>query len=154
MNEAAGYITDVMLVHDNKIRILEIEKKFILTPQFLKQERVFIREGTLYKIDRTGYPTPYIFHLFNDAFAYSEETSLGLKLHRLTEMDSNFQVIENPNPSDDYPHSFVIVSSQKSFVVAASSLEIRNSWFSDFKSALESWTKKQSIIISFCCFYL
>ena len=145
INESAGHIADCMVSHGNKLRLIELEKSFVGSPNFLKADRVLISSGTLYKIDRTGAPTSYIFHLFNDAFSYSEEAALGYKLHRLTEFDSNCIISENPNPSPTYPHSFVIISAQKSFVVAASSRDIRDVWFRDFTNALENWRKKNVV---------
>ena len=56
---------------------------------------------------------------------YSEETALGLKLHRMIQLDETFSVSEKLDKvfeeiaGDQIDKAFCIMSSQKSFIVLA-----------------------------------
>jgi hypothetical protein len=76
------------------------------TLQTKAQGRTLIKVGRLQKFDRHGKATPYVFHLFSDAVCYSEETSIGLKLHRLMDLNAGCFAGDNPDPS--VPHSFMV----------------------------------------------
>jgi FYVE/RhoGEF/PH domain-containing protein 5/6 len=75
-----------------------------------------------------------VFHLFNDAVCYSEETSIGLKLHRLMDLNAGCFAGDNPDPS--VQHSFLIVATGKSFVVVGADATTKAEWLAAFDSVL------------------
>ena len=94
---------------ENYAKIRELEQRFTTDLHLAKADREFIREGELSKVNRTGKPEKYIFHLFNDVLLYSEDLGKGkLKHHRTIEMDGVSIHVDSSNGR--YANSFNITS--------------------------------------------
>jgi hypothetical protein len=142
--DAEFFISEAKRLDENQAKIREIEQKFTTDIHLAKHDREFIREGELAKVNRTGKPEKYIFHLFNDVLLYSEDVGKDrLKHHRTMELKG--ASVQN-DPYSKVPHAFIISSQQKSFTVSAESAESKEFWMHDLMAAIENLKEARSSI--------
>ncbi|MES1909819.1 MAG: hypothetical protein MHM6MM_002516 [Cercozoa sp. M6MM] len=91
-------------------------------------QRRLLFHSRLGKVCRRGPPRTYEFHLFSDVLVYSRARRGGtFRVHRVMPL-TQVVVMETPVSHSDVPHSFLLSSSTKSFVVCAESEVLKRTW--------------------------
>lgn len=144
MSIAASVINEAIRDRENCEKMSEVQARFTSDSENLfLPTRYLIREGDLLKLDRRNNSLQYTFFLFNDILIYAESTALGLKLHRIMNLDT--LSLSTPSKTDEeivgYDHSnaFCILSSQKSFIVVADDEITKRLWMNDIEKALRQY---------------
>jgi len=112
--------------------------------------RFFIREGDLTKRgNRTGRSVKYHFFLFSDMLVYAHKSSssgeyktheeLPLHLMKITDY-----ALDGMTGHSRMKGSFLIQHPRKSFLVAAPSGELKNSWMRDINSAIKKDVERKA----------
>ena len=126
--------------YESRTKVFEIQLRLINPENWVKPDRLFIKQGILTKIvsaSSTGKDESFEFILFSDMLIYcTKEKKDKLRLKNKLEINDTF-IIKN---IDENNNKFEINSSQESFVVCANTLTEKNDWInvltqtvSDFK---------------------
>lgn len=103
--------------------------------------RRFIRQGELWKVCRSR-SQKYTFFLFSDLLLYTVPQGKTFKFHNKLEMNTTFK-IGNLNPENYPPHSFILESDTKSFVVFADSEGECMKWYNDIQNIKENLDERE-----------
>ncbi|BFU18587.1 rho guanine nucleotide exchange factor putative [Entamoeba histolytica] len=139
LKSLAKEINDEVKLQDNRRKLLAIKKKFCEGPYHLtlvEAHRYIMREGILFKLSKTK-PKKRYFYLFNDILVYGR---MQLQLFY-----PNLYLRLNSVHIEDglQPNTFNLLSPFKSFTVICSSIEERNTWANDLKSAIQKESDKK-----------
>jgi hypothetical protein len=103
--------------------------------------RLLIKEGKLQKVNNSNKLVTYVFMLFNDLILYaSEGMNVRYKVHRVVHL--SLCRLEDVRDGQ-FPHSFRIISPQKSFTVVCGSEEKKKAWLEAILSNLRLVLKKR-----------
>eukprot|EP00475_Leptophrys_vorax_P043710 TRINITY_DN8505_c0_g1_i1.p1 TRINITY_DN8505_c0_g1~~TRINITY_DN8505_c0_g1_i1.p1 ORF type:complete len:835 (+),score=224.09 TRINITY_DN8505_c0_g1_i1:274-2505(+) len=119
--------------------LLTLEKRFASRRRvkIAVPGRQLIKYAVMTKVTK-GFDKTYLFHLFSDLLTYSEESALGLKLHRAISLfDIDDSKIEDVPPKLKDKPAFKIASSEKSFFVCTKKPEERDAWVTAIKHAID-----------------
>lgn len=127
--------------------------------------RFFIRNGKLVKVSRKR-PEAIVLHLFNDLLVYSDVLLTGaLRTRRSIPLSSSHQLVQVRHMSPDmssyclrFQHGygqtplalecgFVITSTEKSFMLFATSVEERNSWVESIQEAIQKTSASSEMMV-------
>uniref|UniRef100_T2MID3 FERM, RhoGEF and pleckstrin domain-containing protein 2 n=1 Tax=Hydra vulgaris TaxID=6087 RepID=T2MID3_HYDVU len=122
----------------NMHKLIELENDLVGIDGLVCSERIFIREGCLYKICRKG-PQPRMFFLLSDILLY---TSQGLTASNHFKARSLIPLwmlkIEEDGIEWHGLYAFTLtMQGESSFVVAAKSPEERQKWMEDLNDAIQ-----------------
>jgi len=140
--EGTYHLTENLLqFFENKQKTIELKRELVnadnLVIESAKNNRYFIREGSLQKLSRKGYQQR-MFFLFTDSLMYCAKTSgplLQFKVH--DEYPLKNLHIEDGNSRINIPNSFTIYSSNRSILISAISYEEKIKWFNDLTEAID-----------------
>eukprot|EP01029_Cantina_marsupialis_P000177 TRINITY_DN10168_c0_g1_i1.p1 TRINITY_DN10168_c0_g1~~TRINITY_DN10168_c0_g1_i1.p1 ORF type:complete len:1379 (-),score=454.82 TRINITY_DN10168_c0_g1_i1:77-3745(-) len=133
VEKAATFVNETIRNREAIDQLAELQAKFINKIDLIDVGRCLVREGKLTKVCRSK-NRDYTFHLFNDTCIYSEQQPLGLKVHRVIDMEGHSCYVADMPDTDERKNAFQICSSSKSFMVMAKSPYEKKLWMKDFQN--------------------
>eukprot|EP01084_Bolivina_argentea_P149173 260648_1 len=144
VEETTLLINERMKEFDARQQVRSIESRFTkLDASLVKPHRIFIYEGLLTRVDKTGKDREYTFFLFNDLLCYASGNKETLKMHTQLAIDEAFFIEDIPYSDRYNDRSFEIHSAIKSFMVHANDHQGKKVWMDQLKQV----TKKRQHVI-------
>lgn len=155
VDNAAKFMNECIWRAEQKEILRDLQSKFVGTVvDFiggvgLAGYRALIMEGELIRVTSKNMHRAYHFHLMNDALVYSRANgSGGFRFHRALSLNGSCSVAESPSIKNQayeiYTNdsklscAFKICTPEKSFVVYASTPELKRQWFEAIECAIKA----------------
>jgi len=144
VTEVADHANNSFKIKDKFQMLLQLQSR-VSNCEIVKPGRIIIKEGELNKVSRKMLQPRY-FILFNDSLIYtsyvgSPSVSSGLKLHHelpLLRMEVRLPAAANSDTD------FNVISTARSFTLAASSVQVRDEWMSALNQAINEYQSNLS----------
>lgn len=133
VSEVADHANESMRHGDNVQKLLEIQRSLIGQFEVIQPGRVLIKQGELMKLSRKEMQ-PRMFFLFSDVLLYTTPTTSGYRLNNILPLNG-MKVV--PPKLEEFKNEFNIISTQRSFTVAASTPDEREHWLTALWNAIE-----------------
>ncbi|XP_071807065.1 uncharacterized protein [Asterias amurensis] len=145
VSEVANHVNESMKQGDNLDKLLQLQHSLVGNHEIVKPGRVFIKEGDLLKLSRKV-PQTRRFYLLSDILLYTTPFLLtpgqySYKLHNVLSLAG--MRVSKP-AQEDYKNEFSIISVQRSFTLAASTPQERDSWITALNKAITDYASKRS----------
>lgn len=133
VSEVADHANESMRHGDNVQKLLEIQRSLIGQFEVIQPGRMLIKKGELMKLSRKEMQ-PRMFFLFNDVLLYTTPSASGYRLNNILPLNG-MKVV--PPKLEEFKNEFNIISTQRSFTVAASTPEERENWLRALWNAID-----------------
>jgi hypothetical protein len=149
MKTVANDINESIKEHQNYLKILEIQSKFMNCPPLVEPHRKYIRDGILIKICRKERKRRW-FVLFNDILIYGVPLAFPADRYMLSQkvelVNTRFEDIPD-DPSKQITNAFKISSNSKSFIVLAISQAEKFDWLVDLTTRSSQAKKRRETML-------
>nr|XP_032822293.1 FYVE, RhoGEF and PH domain-containing protein 6-like isoform X1 [Petromyzon marinus]XP_032822294.1 FYVE, RhoGEF and PH domain-containing protein 6-like isoform X1 [Petromyzon marinus] len=141
ISEVASHTNDCMRQGDNFQKLLQIQQSLQGSPEVVRPGRVFLKEGTLFKLCRKALQSR-MFFLMNDALLYATAQPSGrVKLNSEICLGS----LQASKPAvETLANELHFTTPEKTFILSASSPEERDAWLLIVSNAVEDFKRKRS----------
>ncbi|XP_046357623.2 FYVE, RhoGEF and PH domain-containing protein 6-like isoform X4 [Haliotis rufescens] len=139
VSEVADHANESMRHGDTVQKLLEIQHSLIGQFEVIQPGRNLIKHGELQKSSRKELQ-PRMFYLFNDVLLYTTPVAGGYRLNNILPLTG--MKVCTPQ-QEAFSNEFSIISVQRSFTVAASTLEERDEWLKALTSAISEITSRR-----------
>ncbi|XP_071084148.1 FYVE, RhoGEF and PH domain-containing protein 6-like isoform X2 [Haliotis cracherodii] len=139
VSEVADHANESMRHGDTVQKLLEIQHSLIGQFEVIQPGRNLIKHGELQKSSRKELQ-PRMFYLFNDVLLYTTPVAGGYRLNNILPLTG--MKVCTPQ-QEAFSNEFSIISVQRSFTVAASTLEERDAWLKALTSAISEITSRR-----------
>jgi FYVE/RhoGEF/PH domain-containing protein 5/6 len=143
----ATQINEAVRIQENRQKILSIQLRInslMCNINLVEAHRLFIREGTLWKLCRKASKKREFF-LFNDLLIYASILPTnGILVHRVIQLEE-LRIQDIPD-TDEYKNAFQIGSLKKSFVVWAETVNEKVDWLLDITNAAAELKRKNETL--------
>ncbi|XP_070193286.1 uncharacterized protein [Littorina saxatilis] len=133
VSEVADHANESMRHGDTVQKMLEIQRSLIGQFEVIMPGRVLIKQGELMKMSRKEMQ-PRMFFLFSDVLLYTTPTATGYRLNNILPLQG-MKVL--PPKLEEFKNEFNIMTTQRSFTVAASTPGEREKWLRALWNAIE-----------------
>ncbi|XP_056595965.1 FYVE, RhoGEF and PH domain-containing protein 6-like isoform X2 [Triplophysa dalaica] len=137
VKEVANHANEIVRQEDNFQKLFEVQCRLIGQHVIIQPGRILLKEGILMKSSRKVMH-PRMFFLFNDSLLYS--TPLPSGNFRVNNMLSLAVMKVSKRYQEGY-HELNIESTERSFILSASSATCRDEWLQAISTAIEDYNK-------------
>ncbi|XP_057365372.1 FYVE, RhoGEF and PH domain-containing protein 5-like [Daphnia carinata] len=147
VTDVAEHANNSMKQEDNFQRLIHLQSR-LGNCEIIKPGRYIIKEGELDKVSRKMLQPRY-FILLNDCLLYtsylsSPSPNCSLKLHHELPLSRMEVHLPSVSATEENANEFNVISTARSFTLAASSMHARNEWMCALSEAISELQSKQS----------
>ncbi|XP_064483624.1 FYVE, RhoGEF and PH domain-containing protein 6-like isoform X2 [Ornithodoros turicata] len=140
VSQVANHANESMKLGDNFSKLISLQNKIHGHYEVIKPGRIIIREGELMKASRK-IMQPRWFVLFSDSLLYLTPMQQGYYKVNYELPLSGMKVMVPQQP--DYQNEFSIITTKRSFILSASSSEVRQLWITALNKAIEDTVNRK-----------